>query len=252
MIVFEGVVPGYHRPACLCEDLDEVELSSDEAFEVGELVVHSIVCGGFSGSVVEDLHADDAEDVVDYHEERHEAGGDGDDNDDSAQHLLEVLNDLGLFVHQLVLADDLEEFPEPDDPEELEHGGVDDVAGERSDEEADDDGSAVHRIPLPIEIILQPIADDPDEYIQEKHIRENAIEQAEDLIIDIDAQEGVDDAQYGNKAENTRKDLALEPVVEGKEVVDELAEGDPVGAVGKDWRLQVGVLLQDASQFYKL
>lgn len=175
LIVFEGVVPGYHRPACLCEDLHEVELGSDEAFEVGELVVHSIACCGFSGSVVEDLHADDAEDVVDYHEERHEAGGDGDDNDDSAQHLLEVLHDLRLFVHQLILADDLEEFPEPDDPQELEHGGVDDVAGERSNEEADDDGGAVHRIPLSIEIILQPIADNPDEYIQQKHIRENAI-----------------------------------------------------------------------------
>ena len=162
--------------------MNEVELGSDEALEVGELVVHSVVCGGFSGSVVEDLHADDAEDVVDYHEERHEAGGDGDDNDDSAEHLLEILNDLGLLVHQLILADDLDEFSEPDDPEELEHGGVDDIAGERSDEEADDDGGTVHCIPLPIEIILQSITDDPDKYIQQKHIWEYLIKQAEDFI----------------------------------------------------------------------
>ena len=104
MIVFKGVVPGHHRPAGLCEDLDEIELSSDEVFEVRELVVHSIACCGFSCSIVEDLHADDSEDIVNDHEEWHEAGGNWNDNDDGSQHFFEIFNYFGLFIHKFILA----------------------------------------------------------------------------------------------------------------------------------------------------
>ena len=189
MIIFEGVVPGYHWPACLGEYLHEIELGSDEGLEVGELVVHSVACCRLSGSIVEDLHADNSEDVVDDHEQRHEAGCNWDDNDDGSQHLLEVFDDLGLFVHHFVLAYDLGQFSEPNNPQKLEHGRVDNITGEHINEKTNHNRGTVHGIPLSIHIILQPITNDPNKYIQQKHIREYLIQKAKQLILTIDAEE---------------------------------------------------------------
>lgn len=64
-------------PAGLDHDLDHDEVGLDEVAEGADFVVEAVGAGGgHAEAVVEALHADDAQDVEDGHEEREHAQAD--------------------------------------------------------------------------------------------------------------------------------------------------------------------------------
>lgn len=74
----EDVVVDDCRPATLVEYLDVDVLSVEEGAEVGELLIGAIGGTAFGGvEVVEELHADHSEEVIEEDEESHKAGYNG-------------------------------------------------------------------------------------------------------------------------------------------------------------------------------
>lgn len=70
----EGVIEGYLRPACLCEDLHQDILCAYEALEVAKLLILIIIAAsGHVVNVVKDLDANNSVDIEEKDEKWHEA-----------------------------------------------------------------------------------------------------------------------------------------------------------------------------------